>query len=174
MARLDPRERSSMIPSLNVYTSETSASSGSSSPSSSRTGAKASRSTARHSACTRASRSCSSGRFQASACSSNQIFWYGAILLEVGHRRPPLLEKRRVRRVQLPLPLDQPLGEALEHAHEQLLHRAEVVVDEAVVRPGLLGHPPRRDPGCADVDEQPLGRVEERLLGLVSWADYAS
>ena len=43
----------------------------------SRTGANASVSTARHSACTRASRSRSSGRFQASACSSNQIFWYG-------------------------------------------------------------------------------------------------
>ena len=45
------------------------------------------------------------------------------ILVEVGHRRPPLLDERHVRRVHLPLPLDQPLGEALEHAYEQLLHR---------------------------------------------------
>jgi hypothetical protein len=43
-------------------------------------------------------------------------------------------------------------------------------VDEAVVRAGLVGHPPRRDSRSADVDEQPLGRVEERLLGLVPWA----
>ena len=92
------------------------------------------------------------------------------ILLEVGHRRPPLLEKRNVRRVQPPLPLDQPLGEALEHAHEQLLHRPEVVVDEAVVRPGLLGNSPRRDACRADLDEQPLGGVEQRLLGLGSGA----
>ena len=60
---------------------------------------------------------------------------------------------------------DQPLGEPLEHAHEQVLDRAEVVVDEAVVDARLLGQPPRRDPGVADLDEQPLGRVEERLLG---------
>src|SRR6266498_5457308 len=72
-----PESRSRMIPSLNVYTSVTSASSDSSSPSCSRTGAKASLRTARHSACTRARSSWSSGRFQASACSSNQIFWYG-------------------------------------------------------------------------------------------------
>ena len=130
-------------------------------------------STARHSALTCASRSRSSGRFQASACSSSQIFWYGRSSLEVAHRRPPLLDERLVGRVHLALALDQPLGEALEHAHEQLLHRAEVVVDEAVVRAGLLGHAPRRDPGRAHLDEQPLGGVEERLLGLVSWADVA-
>ena len=92
------------------------------------------------------------------------------ILIEVGHRRPPLLEKRGVGRVQLALPLDQPLGEALEHAHEELLHRAEVVVDEAVVRAGFIGHPPRRDTRRVDLAEQPFGGVEERLLGLVSWA----
>jgi len=44
-------------------------------------------------------------------------------------------------------------------------------VDEAVVGPGLLGDSPRRDPGCADLDEQPLSGVEKRLLGLVSGAN---
>jgi hypothetical protein len=71
----------------------------------------------------------------------------------------------------VPLPLDQPLGETLEHAHQQLLHRSEVVMDEAVVGPGLVGHPTRGDLCCADVDEQPLGGVEEGLLGLVSAAN---
>ena len=92
------------------------------------------------------------------------------ILVEIGHRRPPLLDKRHVRRVHLPLPLDQPLGEALEHPDEQLLHRPEVVVDEAVIRAGLVGHAPRRDPGRAHLDQEPLGGIEERLLGLVAWA----
>ena len=44
------------------------------------------------------------------------------------------------------LPLDQPIGEPLEHADEQVLDRAEVVVHQAVVEPGLLGEPSRRDP----------------------------
>jgi hypothetical protein len=43
-------------------------------------------------------------------------------------------------------------------------------VDETMVGPRLLGHPPRRDAGGADLDEQALGRVEQRLLGLVAWA----
>ena len=159
-----------MIPSLNVYDERDQRLERHVEPELARAAARTPRvSTARHSACTRTSRSRSSGRFHASACSSNQIFWYVASSLEVAHRRPPLLEKRHVRRVHLPLPLDQPLGEALEHAHEQLLHRAEVVVDEAVVRAGLLGDAPRRDPGRAHLDEQPLGGVEQRLLGLVSW-----
>ena len=62
------------------------------------------------------------------------------------------------------LPLDQPLGEALQRPHEQVLVRAEVVVDEPVVDPGDLGEPSRRDPGVADLDEQLLGGVEQRLL----------
>ena len=63
-----------MIPMLNVITSETSASSGISIPSSRCGSANASVSTARHSAFTRATRSRSSGWFQASACSSSQTF----------------------------------------------------------------------------------------------------
>ena len=46
-----------------------------------------------------------------------------------------------VGRVQLALARDQALGEALERAHEQVLVRAEVVVDEAVVDARLLGEP---------------------------------
>ena len=88
---------------------------------------------------------------------------------QIAHRRPPLLDEGLLGRVHLPLPLDQPFGEALEHAHQQLLHRAEVVMDEAVVRPSLLGDAPRRDPGRPDLDQQPLRGVEKRLLGLVSW-----
>jgi hypothetical protein len=38
-------------------------------------------------------------------------------------------------------------------------------VDEAVVDAGFLGQPPGGDPGGADLYEQPLGRVEQGLLG---------
>jgi hypothetical protein len=41
-------------------------------------------------------------------------------------------------------------------------------MDEAVVHAGFFRDPPRRDPGRADLDEQPLSGVEERLLGVVS------
>ena len=160
-----------MIPLLNVYTSETSASSGISSPSSSRTGAKASSEHRAPLGVHPCEPLLELGTVPGERLQLEPDLLVRAILVEVGHRRPPLLEEWRVRRVHLPLSLDQLLGEALEHAHEQLLHRSEVVVDEAVVHPGLLGDPPRRDPGCADLDEQPLGGVEERLLGLVSWAN---
>jgi hypothetical protein len=36
-----------------------------------------------------------------------------------------------------------------------------------VVRPRLPCDLPRREAACADLDEQPLGGVEQRLLGLV-------
>ena len=52
---------------------------------------------------------------------------------QVAHRRAPLLDERLVGRVELALPGDQALREALERPHEQVLVRAEVVVDEAVV-----------------------------------------
>ena len=65
-----------MIPSLNVTTSETSASSGISMPYRLRGSANASMSTDRHSALTWSTRSRSSGRFHASACSSYQTFSY--------------------------------------------------------------------------------------------------
>jgi hypothetical protein len=41
-------------------------------------------------------------------------------------------------------------------------------VDEALVGLGRLGERACRDAGVADVDEQPLGGVEERLFGLVA------
>jgi hypothetical protein len=41
-------------------------------------------------------------------------------------------------------------------------------VDEALVGLGRLREPARGDTRVADVDEQPLGGVEERLFGLVS------
>ena len=90
----------------------------------------------------------------------------GQVLLQVAHRRPPLLDEGHVARVHRPLARDQPLGEPLEHAHEQVLHRAEVVVHEPVVRARLLGQAPGADPGVADLDEQALRGVQERLLGL--------
>ncbi len=78
----------------------------------------------------------------------------GHVLLdEEPHGGAPLLDEGQFGRVKLPLPHCQPLGEALEHAHEQVLHRAEVVVDEAVVHAGLLRQPARRDRGVADLDE---------------------
>ena len=74
MPGVDPAQRSTMIPTLNVITSETRASSGISIPSSRCGSAKASVSTARHSPLTRASRSRSPASFQAIACSSSQTF----------------------------------------------------------------------------------------------------
>jgi hypothetical protein len=50
----------------------------------------------------------------------------------------------------------------------QLLHRAEVVVDQAVIGPGLGGELARRDLGVAALNEQAFRRVEERLFGVVS------
>ena len=50
---------------------------------------------------------------------------------------------------------------------KQLVDRAEVVVDEAVVLPCLGGQLPGRDSGRPVPDQQPLGGIEERLdVGL--------
>ena len=84
---------------------------------------------------------------------------------EVAHRGPPLLDERDILGVQRALPLDHPPGEALQRAHEQVLVRREVVVDEPVVHAGLLGEAARRDAGVPDVDEQLLGGVKQGLLG---------
>jgi len=80
------------------------------------------------------------------------------------HRGPPLVDERAFRPVEIALPGDQALGEALEGADEQVLVGAEVVVDETVVDARLLGEAPRRNSRVADVDEQPLGGVEQRLF----------
>ena len=88
-----------------------------------------------------------------------------AVGVEVAHRRPPLLGEGDLGvGVHRSLPHDQPLREPLEHADEQALDRAEVIVDEPVVHPGLGGELPGRDARVADLDEQTLGRVEERPL----------
>ena len=63
------------------------------------------------------------------------------------------------------MPLDQPLGEALQRAGEQVLDRAEVVVDEAVIQARLVSEASRRDAGVADLDQKALGRVEKGVLG---------
>ena len=90
----------------------------------------------------------------------------GDVLLEEPHGRAPLLEEGDVGRVHRPLPLDQLVGEPLQHAQEQVLHGAEVVVDEAVVDARLLGHQPGGDGGVPDAHQQTLGRIEQRLLRL--------
>jgi hypothetical protein len=41
-------------------------------------------------------------------------------------------------------------------------------VHEPVVDTGLLGQPPGRDAGVADLDQQPLRGVEKRFLGCGS------
>ena len=130
-------------------------------------GANASVSTACHSACTRASRSLQLWTIPGERLQLEPDLLIRKVLVEIGHRRPPLHEERHVRRIHLALPLDEPFGKPFEHAHRQLLHGAEVVVDEAVIRPGLLGDLAGCDPARADLDEQPLSGVEERLLRLV-------
>jgi hypothetical protein len=92
------------------------------------------------------------------------LFVRGVLAQQVADRCPPLVDERGFGRVELPLTRDEPLGEALERPEQQVLVRAEVVVDEAVIDPGLLGEAPRRDAGVADLDKQPLGSVEQRVL----------
>jgi hypothetical protein len=62
------------------------------------------------------------------------------------------------------LPRDQPLGEPLEGADQEVLDRPEVVVDEAMVDSRLVRQPPCADAGVSDIHKQSLGRVEERVL----------
>src|SRR5215831_2795902 len=62
---------------------------------------------------------------------------------------PPLLQEGHVRRVHRPLPRDQPLGEAVENPEHDLLERAEVVVDQALVGPRLRGERPGGHSGVA-------------------------
>ena len=85
-------------------------------------------------------------------------------------RRPPLLDERGLGRVHGPLALDQARGEAFEHLHEQLLHRAEVVVHEAVVDPGLLGQATGADASVALAHEEALGGVQQGLDDLLAIA----
>ena len=67
------------------------------------------------------------------------------------------------------LALDHAPCEPLERPPEHVLHRAEVVVDETMVDAGLLCEAPCRDAGMPDLDEQPLGSVQQgALVGLAS------
>jgi hypothetical protein len=87
------------------------------------------------------------------------------LLDEEAHRRSPLLDERHVCGIHLALTCDEPLGEPLERANEDVLDRAEVVVDEAVVDARLLGEATGCDPGVTELNEKPLGRIEKSLLG---------
>ena len=58
------------------------------------------------------------------------------------------------------------LGPAPEHLEEQVVHRAEVVVDQLRLEAGLGRDPPRRDGGVALFEHQLLGRVEQLGPGL--------
>ena len=69
--------------------------------------------------------------------------------------------------VHRPLAVQDAAGEPLQGLQQQLVDRAEVVVDEAVVLPGLPGKLPGRDARGALPDQQPLGGIEKGLdVGL--------
>ena len=80
----------------------------------------------------------------------------------------PLLDEGGIGAVHLALALDEAIGEPLQDLCEELVDRAEVVVDEALVGVRLGGEPARRDPLMADLDQKALRGVEERLRGRVA------
>ena len=89
------------------------------------------------------------------------------VLLDEADRGAPLLGEGPVGLVHRPLAIEDPAREPLQGLQQQLVDRAEVVVDEAVVLPGLLRQPPGRDPPGALPDQKPLGGIEEGLdIGL--------
>src|SRR4030095_1825515 len=88
------------------------------------------------------------------------------VLFLKGPCRTPLLVERALARVHGALALDQTGGEALEHLHHHLLHRAEVVVHQAMIDAGLFAELSGRDRSVALFDEQTLRRVEKRLDGF--------
>ena len=66
------------------------------------------------------------------------------------------------------------LGPAPEDLEEEVVHRAEVVVDELRLEAGLGRDPPRGDRGVALLEQQLLGGVEQLGAGLgVLGADAA-
>ena len=58
------------------------------------------------------------------------------------------------------------LGPAPEDLEKEVVHRAEVVVDELRLEAGLGRDPPRRDGGVALFEQQLLGRVEQPGTGV--------
>src|SRR6516165_6063890 len=75
----------------------------------------------------------------------------------------------RPKRLRVVEYLSQPFEAALrpppEQLDEQLVHRAEVVVDEAVVHAGLGRYPSARYSGIPLFDQETLCRVEQRGPG---------
>ena len=57
-------------------------------------------------------------------------------------------------------------GPALERFQEQVVHRLELVVDEALPDPRHFGYPPRRDGRIALLPHDLFGRVEDRIGNL--------
>ena len=53
------------------------------------------------------------------------------------------------------------VGPAPEHLQEEVVHGAEVVVDQLRLESRLGRHPPRGDGGVALVQQQQFGRVEQ-------------
>src|SRR6188768_2210414 len=84
------------------------------------------------------------------------------VLLDVGDRSAPLLGERRLCRVHRPLALENTAGESLQGLQQQLVDRAEVVMNEAMVLPGLPGQLSGRDPRRSLSDQEPLRGVKER------------
>src|SRR5271154_5621082 len=68
------------------------------------------------------------------------------VSLDEADRRAPLLDERRVSRVHRALALEDTSREALQRLQQQLVDRAEVVVDEAMVLSGLASELARRYP----------------------------
>ena len=85
------------------------------------------------------------------------------VLVDVAHRGAPFFDERDFGGVEGALAVEQSFRVALHRLEEQLLDRAEVVVDESVVDARRGRHLPGRDPGVPLLDQQPLGGVEQCL-----------
>ena len=59
---------------------------------------------------------------------------------------------------------------AVGDGHREGLERAEVVVDESVIDPGLVGDAAGREPVAAVAGEHPLGGVEQPVARIDCWA----
>jgi hypothetical protein len=82
-------------------------------------------------------------------------------------KRPGRLQdgEGRIGPVHRPLAVQHTISEPLQRLQQQLVDRAEVIVNETVVLPGLPSKLPGRDPRGPLSDQQPLGGVEEATPG---------